>query len=118
MTLVELLAAARSAGLTLTAGPDGTLTVNGPRTAGHIARALLARKADVVPIVAFFAGTVTTLNWNRARLAPVGATCRLCGKPASLIDPYDPGAGALHKTCAEYSIRTGRYPGISRDGAA
>jgi hypothetical protein len=48
VTAAELLAAAADAGLTVTAGEDGTLRIRGPRTAGLLARQLLARKDEVL----------------------------------------------------------------------
>lgn len=48
MTGAELLAAAGSAGLTVTSAEDGTLRIRGPRTAGPIARQLLDRKDEVL----------------------------------------------------------------------
>jgi hypothetical protein len=48
VTAAELLAAAAGAGLTVTAEEDGTLRIRGPRTAGPLARQLLARKHEVL----------------------------------------------------------------------
>lgn len=73
VTPVALLSAAHDAGLTVTAA-GALLIVRGPRRAAELARALLARKGDVLPLVrvdADLPGLVlhlaAELDWPRVR---------------------------------------------------
>jgi hypothetical protein len=50
--LIQLLAQARRAGLVLADGPDGQLVIRGPRSCEPTVRALLARKAEVLGVLA------------------------------------------------------------------
>lgn len=72
----QLLADARAAGLTVTADGD-RLVVRGPREAGHLARAVLARKAEVLADLAEHPGPGCWIAASRAT-----------GRPVSVNEPY------------------------------
>lgn len=101
-TLVELLVAARHAGLHVDA-EHGTVNITGPRTAEPLARALLARKPDVLRVVDYLAGRAAVLGWADSVLLIRPEPCVLCGRPASLREPYD--QRPCHKGCVETALR-------------
>ena len=109
LTLIELLAQARRAKLTLGRDPDGMLRIRGPREAEPLVRALLARKEDVLAAMAYYGGEAPVLNWKRATVLGEPQPCTRCGSPAHLLDPYD--GKPWHKSCAEAAIRWGAAPG-------
>mgnify|MGYP001233687543 FL=1 len=110
--LVVLLGRARTAGLHITA-TDGRLRVTGPREHGALARALLARKPDVLTLVDAYNGRRRLLDWQAAAVRDP-RPCVLCGRPALLRDPYD--GVPMHRTCAERAVRWG-LPTTSVQGA-
>ena len=110
--LVVLLGRARTAGLHISA-TDGRLHITGPREHGALARALLARKPDVLTLVDAYNGPPRLLDWQAAAVRDP-APCVLCGRPALLRDPYD--GVPMHRTCAERAVRWG-LPTTSVQGA-
>ena len=103
MTLLDLLARARAAGLTLTR-EDQLLVVTGPGSAGPVARQLLARKQDVLRVLPVLQGTASVLDWSAdAVLSLRPAPCRGCARAAHLRDPAD--GNAWHKRCFEDALR-------------
>ncbi len=101
--LIGLLAEARKARLKLTISSDGVLHVNGQPAAEPIARALLARKADVRAAVRFYTGNSPVLDWRHTTVLDTPQRCTRCGSPCHLLDPAD--RAPSHKTCAETAIR-------------
>jgi hypothetical protein len=112
--LIQLLAQARRSGLVFVHGPDDQLVIRGPRACESLVRALLARKADVLGIMAIYNGLVTRLDWRKGRILDQPRPCVLCGKKTLLIEPYD--GRPCHKTCAETAIRWGTARGARTDG--
>jgi len=105
--LLDLLGQARRAGLTL--GRDGDqLTIRAPATAAPLARALLARKAEVFETLDVSTGNAPVLDWQAAEHTHL-APCVACGRPARLRDPYD--HRPWHKTCAEARLAPKRPAG-------
>jgi len=112
--LLDLLASARRAGLILTRQAEGQLVIRGPRTHEQLVQSLLARKPDVLTVLAVYAGEVTGLDWRHARVLDKKQPCTLCRRPALLVEPYD--QRPCHKTCAETMIRWGTAPAARSDG--
>lgn len=110
MTLIRLVSQARDAGLTFTRDGD-RLTVRGPKTAGPLVAAIQRRKAEVLAIVDYITGAVSALDWHAAQLAPTGSRCVLCGRRASLLDPYD--RTPMHKVCAERTLTSQASTGVA-----
>jgi hypothetical protein len=104
-TVIELLAQARKAQLTLSRGEDDTLRVRGPRSAEPLVRELLSRKDAVLTTVSVYNGFAERLDWRRGRILDQPQPCVLCGKNTLLIEPYD--SRPCHKSCAEAAIRWG-----------
>lgn len=111
--LIVLLGRARTAGLHISA-TDGRLHITGPREHGALARALLARKPDVLTLVDAYSGRRRLLDWQAAAVRDP-RPCVLCGSPALLRDPYD--GVPMHRTCAERAVRWG-LPTASAQGTA
>lgn len=112
--LIELLAQARQAGLTLTRiegarGEEDTLRIRGARSAEALVRELLARKKDALTTVSVYNGAVPCLDWRKGRIHDQPKPCVLCGKRTLLIEPYD--GRPCHKGCAEAAIGRGAVPG-------
>lgn len=112
--LIELLAVARNAGLTLARiedarGEDDTLRVRGPRSAENVVRDLLGRKDHVLSTVSVYNGTALRLDWRREPILGDFQPCALCRRPTLLIEPYD--GRPCHKSCAEAAIRWGAASG-------
>jgi len=103
--LIELLAQARRAGLTLAHGDDDTLHIRGPRSAEPLVRQLLARKTEVLTTVSVYNGAATRLDWRKGQILDQPRPCILCGKQTLLIEPYD--SRSCHKSCAEAAIGWG-----------
>jgi len=115
--LLELLASARRAGLIFTGQADGQLVIRGPRRHEQLVRSLLARKPDVLTVLAAYTGEVTGLDWRHVRVLNEPRLCALCGRPALLFEPYD--QRPCHKVCAEAAIRWGTIPAVRvRQGRA
>lgn len=106
ITLVELAAAAVMAGVKLSA-VDGELKTKGPKSARSLARAIHARKADVLRLVDHIDHGLG-LDWHDAPFHDPGQLCVLCGRKAFLADPYD--KRPMHKTCAEAVLRDQPLP--------
>ena len=117
-TLIELLAAARRAGLVIAYQPDGQLVIRGPRAHEPLVRSLLARKPEVLTALAVYNGDAPKLDWRKGRILEQLQPCVLCGKRTLLIEPYD--ERPCHKTCAEAAIRWGSARGaqLNRGRAA
>jgi hypothetical protein len=111
--LIVLLGRARTAGLRITA-TGGRLHITGPREHGALARALLGRKPDLLPLVDVYNGRRRLLDWQAAAVRDP-RPCVLCGSPALLRDPYD--GVPMHRTCAERAVRWG-LPTASAQGTA
>jgi hypothetical protein len=103
MTLLGLLSNARTAGFEIDRDADGLLRIRGPRTAETLARALLARKAEVLTAVHVWNGRAGVLDWRHARVLDNPWPCVLCGARTLLLDPWD--GEPMHKSCAEAAIR-------------
>lgn len=114
--LVELLARARQQGLTIGRGADGTLRIRGPKASEPLARALLARKAEVLTAEPVYNGTALRLDWRREPILTSPQPCVLCRRPTLLIEPWD--KRPAHKTCCEAAIRWGTAQDSRREGAA
>ena len=114
--LIELLAQARRAGLTLAHGDDDALHIRGPRSAEPLVRQLLARKAEVLTTVSVYNGAASRLDWRKGHILDQPQRCVLCGKRTLLIEPYD--GRPCHKTCAEAAIRWGTAPAAKKGRAA
>lgn len=106
--LIELLAKGRRARLKLAAGPDGTLHVTGPPSAGPLVRALLTRKHDALQAIRVYTGTSTALDWRDATTLQPPQPCTRCRRACLLLDPWD--NQPWHKVCAEHLIRPRRKP--------
>jgi hypothetical protein len=102
---LELIASARRAGLVLARNSDGQLVIRGPRAHEQIVRALLARKADVLAVMAVYNGEVRRLDWRREPILGEMQPCSLCHRRTVFIEPFD--RRPSHKTCAEAAIRWG-----------
>lgn len=113
MTLIQTVAAALAAGATITRDAD-RLIVRGPQAVRSYARALLARKDEVLTLVDYLTGGASALVWRTAKVADRPGRCVLCGKGALLLDPYD--GRPCHKTCAEQALAPTTHP--ERQGAA
>jgi hypothetical protein len=113
---IQLLARARRSGLVFAAGPDGQLVIRGPRSCEPLVHALLARKADVLGVLAIYNGRVERLDWRRQPILSTLQPCVLCRCPTLLIEPYD--SQPCHKTCAEAVIRWGAVPSAVADGGS
>jgi hypothetical protein len=74
-------------------------------------RSPLARKVDVLTLLALYAGQVNGLDWRHARVLGDPRPCVLCGRTALLVEPYD--NRPCHKTCAEAAIRWGTVPAVT-----
>ncbi len=112
--LIEMLTRARRAGLVLALRAGGQLVIRGPRSCEPLVQALLARKADVITVLAVYNGHVPRLDWRREPILDHLQPCVLCRRPTLLIEPYD--GRPCHKSCAEASIRWGTLPGKQADG--
>lgn len=106
--LIQLLAQARRTGLVLADGPGGQVVIRGPRSCEPLVRSLLARKADVLGVLAIYNGRVQRLDWRREPILSTPRPCVLCSRSTLLIEPYD--SQPCHKTCAEAVIRWGTVP--------
>lgn len=113
-TLIELLARARRSGLVLTHQADGQLIIRGPRAYEPTVRALLARKADVLGLMAIYNGHVQRLDWRREPILDKPQPCILCRRSTLLIEPYD--SQPAHKSCCEAAIRWGAPQAAQPDG--
>jgi len=113
ITVVQLVAQAVAAGLTLDADDRGALVIRGPATAGPLAEALVTREAAVGRTLDVVNGRAPVLDWKDARSAPRRSRCVLCGNPAALLCPYEPTPTAMHKTCAEAFLLRARRKGRS-----
>jgi hypothetical protein len=111
---IQLLTQARRSGLVFADGPEGQLVIRGPRSCEPLVRSLLARKADVITVLAIYSGRVQRLDWRRQPILDKPQPCVLCGHPTLLIEPYD--SQSCHKTCAEAVIRWGTVPAALPDG--
>src|SRR5690554_7949355 len=80
--LLVLLGRARTAGLHITA-TDDRLRITGPREHGALARVLLRRKGELLPLVDIYNGRRCLLDW-RAAAVRGPAPCILCGGPSLL----------------------------------
>ena len=69
MDSVTLLADAQAAGLSVRAAGD-RLVVRGPRAAEHLARRLLARKEEVLPLLHAEEAAQAEIGWRAAALRP------------------------------------------------
>lgn len=107
---LELVAAAREAGLVLTRRDD-QLIARGPRQHEQLVRSLLDRKPDVLVVLPAYTGRVTRLDWRRERILDDFQPCTLCRRPTLLIEPYD--QRPCHKTCAEAAIGRGTAQEVS-----
>lgn len=97
MNVARLIADGRAAGLRIEVDGD-RLVVRGPREAGDLARALLARKVEVMAALT----RPPALNWSRhATGDPM--PCRLCRRPALMRDAE---GRPCHKVCAEQATPT------------
>ena len=114
VTLIEMLAQARRAGLVLGRKPDSQLVVRGPRSYEPLVRSLLGRKPEVLTVLAVYNGDALRLDWRRQPILDQPRPCVLCHKPTLLIEPFDD--RPCHKTCAEASIRWGSVPVARPDG--
>lgn len=112
--LLDLLAAARRAGLVLDYRADGQLVIRGPRIHEQLVRALLARKPDVLAVLAVYNGGAQRLDWRRQRILDDPRPCSFCLRPTLLVEPYD--ARSCHKTCAEAAIRWGTAANVRIGG--
>lgn len=118
--LIDLLARARAAGLTLARiegarGEEDTLRIRGPRSAEPLVRELLDRKESVLTTVSVYNGTAPRLDWRKGRILGQPQPCLLCGRPTILLDPYD--ERPCHKGCAEAAIRQGTAPNAKAKAA-
>lgn len=109
--LIELLARAHRARLAFSRKGD-RLVIRGPREHEPLVRALLARKPEVLGLIAICNGRVGHLDWRREPLLNQLQPCALCGRLARLVEPYD--RRPCHKTCAEAAIRWGIVPASVR----
>jgi len=112
--LLDLIAAARRAGLVVMRKPDGQLIIRGPRKHEQLVRALLDRKPDVLAVLAVYCGEVQRLDWRREPVLGDPQPCALCRRSTLLVEPYD--GRPCHKTCAEAAIRWGTAPAARSDG--
>ncbi|WFE27794.1 hypothetical protein O7623_00850 [Solwaraspora sp. WMMD791] len=99
---VELLAAARRAGVVIDRDPAGRLVIDGPDGAGHLVAGLRRRGDVVAHVIDVWTGVASLLDWRHATVLDPPRPCRLCRQPAMLADPYD--RQPCHKTCAETAI--------------
>ena len=113
-TLIELLAQARHAGLVLVHQADGQLVIRGPRSHEPLVRSLLARKPEVLTVLAVYNGAAPCLDWRKGRILDQPQPCTLCGNKTLLIEPYDD--RPCHKSCAEAAIRWGSAAGARPAG--
>jgi hypothetical protein len=111
--LLDMLAAARRAGLVLTRRDD-QLVIRGPREHEQLVRALLDRKPDVLAVLAVYNGEVPRLDWRREPLLADYKPCALCRRSTLLVEPFD--GRPCHKTCAEAVIRWGTVPAAKATG--
>ncbi|MGI8452127.1 MAG: hypothetical protein ACR2MP_34070 [Streptosporangiaceae bacterium] len=102
-TLLQLLARARREGMSIDLDHDGTLRIQGPQSGGPLARALLARKPEVLTVTDIWNGRAEMLDWRHARVLEESRACGTCGSRTLLLDPWDD--QPTHKTCAEALIR-------------
>jgi hypothetical protein len=119
--LIELLAQARQAGLTLiriegARGEEDTLRIRGPRQAEALVRELLGRKKEALTTVSVYSGAAPCLDWRKGRIHDQPKPCVLCGRKTLLIEPYD--GRPCHKSCAEAAIRSGTMPAAKKGRAA
>jgi hypothetical protein len=112
-TLIDLLAQARRAGLVIMHRTDGQLVIRGPRSHEPLVRSLLARKPDVIAVLAVYNGTAPCLDWRRERILDQPLPCIRCRRPTLLVEPYH--SQPCHKTCAEAAIMWGTGPGAEAD---
>lgn len=114
--LVQMLTQARRARLFIDEGPDGRLVIRGDREQDQLARALLARKPEVLTVVHIWNGRAARLDWRHAGVADRPQPCVLCRRSTLLRDPWD--GQPCHKTCLESAIRWGAVRDVRQAGAA
>lgn len=91
--ILDLINRARTAGVLVGRGADGTLTLRAPEAAAPLAKQLRQRQADVLAL----------FDWRRARVADDPQPCLLCHRPAILRDPVE--HRPAHKVCVDRLIR-------------
>ncbi|GLH97130.1 hypothetical protein [Phytohabitans aurantiacus] len=109
---IQVLADAQRAGVTLTRNPTGTgINVDGPPAAGPLVADLRERGALLRHVFWVYTGIAPLLDWqneHRATVIEPTRPCHLCGRPTSLLDPFD--RRPCHKTCAETAIKPRPVP--------
>jgi hypothetical protein len=104
---IQLLADAQRAGITLNRNPAGTaINVDGPPVARSLVADLRERTALLRNMFWVYTGIAPLLDWqneHRATVIDPARPCHLCGRPTSLLDPFD--RRPCHKTCAEAAIK-------------
>ena len=95
---------------------EDELVIRGPRSQQPLVRALLARKPDVLAVLAVYNGDAQRLDWRRERILDQMQPCSLCCQSTLLIEPYD--GRPCHKSCAEAAIRWGTAQNDGKERAA